>query len=156
MVPVIRLFGVDPGPVVNIKWDAWTLVFFHKFHQNFELAFKEICYRPLKKGEALLWLNNSNYSVFIPFVSFRSVCKKNTCWMLKNPLTFTICDTSLDLIDSQLPSFLPFINTNTKSVWILMRTIHKYPGLHCVDNGQDRARLGKLHKGGLTSQTIFC
>ena len=27
MVPVIRLFGVDPGPVVNIKWDAWTLVF---------------------------------------------------------------------------------------------------------------------------------
>ena len=27
LVPVIRLFGVDPGPVVNIKWDAWTLVF---------------------------------------------------------------------------------------------------------------------------------
>ena len=66
MVPVIRLFGVDPGPVVNIKWDAWTLVFLYKFHKNFELAFKEICHRLLKRAEALSWRNTSNYSVLIP------------------------------------------------------------------------------------------
>ena len=65
-VPVIRLFGVDPGPVVNIKWDAWTLVFLYKFHKNFELAFKEICHRLLKRAEALSWRNTSNYSVLIP------------------------------------------------------------------------------------------
>ena len=66
LVPVIRLFGVDPGPVVNIKWDAWTLVFLYKFHKNFELAFKEICHRLLKRAEALSWRNTSNYSVLIP------------------------------------------------------------------------------------------